>query len=409
MAQLFEYLKMAIDNIKANKGRSLLTMLGIIIGIASVIMIMSIGTGVKSDFSEELNQLAGGQVYIYANDNAEGGMSNYITREDMESIKSKIPHVKGVSPATGGYGSVMTGKGNFNIDITACTPDYQMVMNQDIARGHYFTEEDFQDGRMVGVISQTDAIAMFGTDDVIGMTIEVTLWNITKDIKIVGVKKVENGTYVTYTYDGAPISLEMPYTAMAAFDYYPEDDGFYSMYIITEGNQYSAGVAAQSVQMLEARHQNAGTGAYQVQDFNDQMKQITDMLDMITIFISLVAAISLLVGGIGVMNIMLVSVTERTREIGIRKALGARTGSIMLQFLAESAIITVIGGILGILIGVSGAGLIGMASGGMISPKTSLGTVLMATLFSTCVGIFFGLYPARKAAKLSPIEALRRE
>ncbi|MBU9726426.1 ABC transporter permease [Diplocloster modestus] len=408
MAQLLEYLKMAIDNIRSNKGRSFLTMLGIIIGIASVIAIMSIGTGVKSQFSDELNAIAGGQVYIYVNENAEGG-SSYITQEDIDAIKSKIAHVKGVSPTEGFYGSVLTGKGNFDLQITAGTADYQYVMNQELARGHYFTEEDFEDGRLVGVISQTDAIAMYGTDDVIGMTMEVTLWNITKEVTIVGVKKVENGTFVTYTYDGMPMSIEMPYTAMSAFDYYPEDTGFYSIYIVTEGNKYSSAVADEAIRMLEARHQNAGKGAYMMQDFNDQMAQINSMLDMITTFIALVAAISLLVGGIGVMNIMLVSVTERTREIGIRKALGARTGSIMLQFLAESSIITVIGGIIGILVGIGGAALIGMLSGGTIAPKTSFGTVIVATLFSTAVGLFFGIYPAKKAAKLSPIEALRRE
>lgn len=406
MAQLLEYLKMAIDNIRSNKGRSFLTMLGIIIGIASVIAIMSIGTGVKSQFSDELNAIAGGQVYIYVNENAEGG-SSYITQEDIDAIKSKIEHVKGVTPSEGFYGSVLTGKGNFDLQITSGTPDYQFVMNQDIARGHYFTQEDFEDGRLVGVISQTDAIAMFGTDDVIGMTMEVTLWNITKEVTIVGVKKVENGTFVSYTYDGMPMSIEMPYTAMSAFDYYPEDNGFYSIYIVTEGNKYSGAVADEAMRMLEARHQNAGTGAYMMQDFNDQMSQINSMLDMITTFIALVAAISLLVGGIGVMNIMLVSVTERTKEIGLKKAIGARKKVILGQFLTEAAVLTSVGGIIGVVLGIGLSKVVSKVAG---SPTAiSVPAIIGSVVFSMLIGIIFGLLPSVKAANLNPIDALRSE
>ena len=166
------------------------------------------------------------------------------------------------------------------------------------------------------------------------------------------------------------------------------------------------------MRLLEQRHQASGEDYYQIQSFQDVVSMLNDMMGMITAFISFVAGISLLVGGIGVMNIMLVSVTERTREIGIRKALGAKTSSIMLQFLAESAILTVIGGIMGILTGIAGGyGLCFLMSAGQemtITPGISVSTVLIATLFSCAVGIFFGIYPARKAAALSPIEALRR-
>ena len=189
-------------------------------------------------------------------------------------------------------------------------------------------------------------------------------------------------------------------------------DFFYSMTVLADTKVDSQIVADQIIHLLEKRHQSAGDDYFQVENFQDVMKTMNQMLGMVTAFISFVAGISLLVGGIGVMNIMLVSVTERTREIGIRKSLGAKTSSIMLQFLAEAAILTVIGGIIGILLGIAGAyGICSVISAGMgmtISPGITIPVILMATLFSCAVGVFFGIYPARKAAKLSPIEALRR-
>ena len=166
-------------------------------------------------------------------------------------------------------------------------------------------------------------------------------------------------------------------------------------------------MAADAVRLMENRHDVRGKGAIQVENFNDYLGQIDQILSYVTIFVVFVAAISLLVGGIGVMNIMLVSVTERTREIGIRKSLGARTGSILLQFLSESAIITLLGGVIGIVLGVAGAA--GVCSLIGFTARVKVSTVLGASLFSSAVGIFFGIYPARKAARLSPIEALRHE
>ena len=244
------------------------------------------------------------------------------------------------------------------------------------------------------------------------MDIEVQSSDLTKSYRIVGVStQRENGTFVTYTYEGMPVSLSIPYTA--AQDYLGDDlENFTNIYIQADKNLDSQEVSDRVVRLLEQRHQASGEDYYQIQSFQDVVSMLNDMMGMITAFISFVAGISLLVGGIGVMNIMLVSVTERTREIGIRKALGAKTSSIMLQFLAESAILTVIGGIMGILTGIAGGyGLCFLMSAGQemtITPGISVSTVLIATLFSCAVGIFFGIYPARKAAALSPIEALRR-
>ena len=207
------------------------------------------------------------------------------------------------------------------------------------------------------------------------------------------------------------VTVNVPYSSMD--DLVGGTDEFYSITVVQADKTLDSQIVAdQVVHLLEKRHQCAGEDYFHVQSFQDVLQSMNEMLGMVTAFISFVAGISLLVGGIGVMNIMLVSVTERTREIGIHKSLGAKTSSIMMQFLAEAAILTVMGGVIGIILGIlAGYGICSIMSGSMgmtITPGISPTVILAATLFSCAVGVFFGIYPAKKAAKLSPIEALRR-
>lgn len=410
MGNIIEYVKMAIQNIIANKGRSFLTMLGIIIGIASVIAIVSIGEGTKNQMNSEIDATGGGQIFIYCSDDAIKEDA-YMTAEDMEAIR-KIDGVEGVSSSFTIMGETVTGKGDFSATVTLETQDAPIVNNLALKRGTYFTEADVAEGRNVCVISDTDAKRLFGSDDVIGMDIDVQCYDLTKSFRIVGITtQKENGTFVSYTYEGMPVTLSVPYTA--AVDFVGDTaDEFTSMVVQADKKMDSQAISKEVIKTLEKRHQSAGEDYYQLQSFQDVMKMMNDMLGMVTAFISFVAGISLLVGGIGVMNIMLVSVTERTREIGIRKALGAKTSSIMMQFLAESAILTVIGGIIGIILGIAGGygicSVMSSVQGMTITPGINAATIIAATLFSCAVGIFFGIYPAKKAAALSPIEALRR-
>lgn len=409
MAQLLEYIKMALENIRANKGRSILTMLGIIIGISSVIMIISIGNGFQDQINDQLNSMAGEQVAIYVSDDGKGD-EYYITDDDMEAIREKVSNVRGVVDNWSFGGTVLSPKGNYDAIITAGNWDLEKYNRDAVVRGKYFTKEDFYNGSKVCVISQSDAVRMFGTDDVVGMTVELTISNVTQEVTIIGVteSKESESSMVSMGYMSDTIALSMPTTVLEEGYGYDLGDGSYSVIIMCQSSEDSQQVLTDSLRLLEARHQCQGQGVYMTQNAADEIDQINDILGMITAFIVLVAAISLLVGGIGVMNIMLVSVTERTREIGIRKALGARTGSILLQFLSESAIITLLGGLIGIILGLLGA--YGICSLPMLgfAPGVRITTILIATVFSSGVGIFFGIYPARKAAKMHPIDALRQ-
>lgn len=407
MAQIWEYIKIALMNIKINKGRSVLTMLGIIIGIASVIMVISIGNGVRGSINEELENMAGGQIALYTNGNVEGNDVTF-TEEDFDLIEEKVEHVKGVTCEYSFWGATAKSrKGNFDTRLSGGNEALQYRMGSEpIVKGRYFSENEADSAAMVCVINESSAKTLFGTTDVVGMSFELSLWDVSQDIRIVGIRQDTKAGLISAMSGGGYIQVEMPLGAMAA-GYGAWISDFTEMYIMADSTENITQVATDAINLLENRHHVRGENKILMQSFADVSAQYDQILSMITLFVSFVAAISLLVGGIGVMNIMLVSVTERTREIGIRKALGARTGSVLLQFLAEAGIITLLGGVIGIILGVLGAS--GVCSVAGVSAEISAGTVLAASLFSCGVGIFFGIYPARKAARLSPIEALRHE
>lgn len=403
MSQFWEYLKIALMNIRSNKGRSFLTMLGIIIGISSVIMIISVGNGIKAEVNGELNAMAGGQVAIYV-DNGRSDNPVYFTEEDFEAIAEQVDHVKGVTPSYTVYATTSTRKGSTDLYISCGTTGMEYYSSDPIVKGRYFSESDYYGAKCVCVIPESAARQLFGNTDVVGMTVEVDIYGISDEFTIVGVRQDSSASLINMM-NGNMLTMEIPLTVLESFGFYVDD--ITDFYVIGESNEYGAQIAQDSVALMERRHKVRGEGVIMVQSFNDALEQVNSVLGYITAFVVLVAAISLLVGGIGVMNIMLVSVTERTREIGIRKSLGARTASILFQFLSESAIITLLGGLIGITLGVLGAH--GICSLIGFTAQVQVSTVLGASLFSSAVGIFFGLYPARKAAKMSPIDALRHE
>ena len=409
MTQLGEYVKMALKNIWANKVRTLLTMLGIIIGISSVIMIISIGGGATELIASELGGLGKGQI--------EFGVSGYdekytLTQEELDEIE-KIDGVKAAVTQDVLDGTMRTKKDEFDVTVIALNPSGFEFEDYTYINGGPYTQQDAETGKSVCVISEKDAMKLFGSTNVVGMDMDLTVIGCDMTVTIVGVTKTENDTMLEAMLADPSVQVILPPQALSTTIGIDLSSEIYWFTILKEKDADAETVCNAVVDYLEIKHHCKGQNIYYYSSYDDIMETVNSVMDMITLFIAFVASVSLLVGGIGVMNIMLVSVTERTREIGIRKSLGAKTGSITVQFLAESAFITMIGGILGIIVGVGGAwvisAIIGMAMPQMnFAPELKVSTVLLAVTFSSVVGIFFGIYPARKAAKLSPIEALRR-
>ena len=410
MSQLYEYIKMALSNIRANKVRSFLTMLGIIIGISSVILIMSLGNGAKNVITEEMAGIGEGQIALYTSD--ETGEYT-ISREDVTALKQNIKGIKAVNADIYAQGNTQTTKGTFGVNVDGVMSGYQYFDSNGLSAGRYFTESEEESGAAFCIISENDALRLFGSTNVLGMDLEVTVWDTVVDFTIIGIQKSESDSMVSFVYEDSSVSLIIPVSLFNTI-YDMDVDSYSQVMLLAEDNANTYSIAEQATTLINRRHQcKADDEIYRVENFTDYMSIVNTVINMVTALVSMVAAISLVVGGIGVMNIMLVSVTERTREIGIRKALGAKTRSIMLQFLSESAIITMIGGVIGILVGIGGANLVAnivalVNPALSFQPEVSVSTILFTTLFSSAIGLFFGIYPAKKAAKLSPIEALRR-
>ncbi len=411
MGQFIEYVKMAISSVIQNKWRSLLTMLGIIIGITSVITIVSIGNGVKRDMLSTLE--SSDQVNITVNTSSESGIQ-MMKVDDIEALREGLEgSLDGIVVTTYGNGTTETRKGKFDLSMTFTTADYNKISyTPDMYTGAFFTEQNEQKCDNVCVIDKWAAIQLFGTQDVLGMEIEVSINNRIQTLMICGIREVSdqdiaeiNQMVELYGFE-MPITVEVPYTIADKFDGISTE--FSRATLIVNDSEEAENIASSAVKLLNNRYLGIGENLFMKEQTLDLSSAVGAMLDMVTAFIAFVAGISLMVGGIGVMNIMLVSVTERTREIGIRKALGAKTSSIIAQFLCESAIISGLGGVIGILLGAGITAFINLTNLGGLTAHLSPGAIIGATAFSCGVGIVFGIYPARKAAHMRPIDALRQ-
>lgn len=401
MGKLGEYIKSAIKQIISNGYRTLMTMLGIIVGIAAVIAVVSLGNGMTEFVQSELNGIAGNYGSISVDTSK---TSERITQDDIEYVQATVSDIYGLSPNMGTWGKITGNRGTFEVSVNGGSESMEYMSSNGIIKGRYFTRQQVESGQRVCVMLRDDAKKIFGTEEAIGMEVDLTIWGKTATYKVVGLRDSMNRMY-NFIMEGQDYfaQVEIPYTALGAdFDYYMED--FNSVILFADQSVLNTKVN-EVKEILTNRHGLRGTKAisgYSMADFSDELDKI---LGYATTFLLLVSVISLVVGGIGVMNIMLVSVTERTREIGIRKSIGAKTGAIMTQFLAEAAILTLIGGVIGIILGIILATIICTAIGFkvIVTPTSVLG----AAFFSVVIGLFFGLYPARKAAKMKPIDALR--
>lgn len=408
MGQFIEYCKIAFFNIKSNKVRAFLTMLGIIIGISSVVMIVSLGNGFRKSISGELNSAVGNYIDIM-----DVGEDVTLCKEDFDVILEKDPHVIGYCP-TGAF----RGKASFKdmkeypAVLTVCNEMYDNYSEYDIIYGRSISKEDCDGYLRNVVISKNSARQIFGYENVVGKTLEITCLGSVLDYRIVGVRDDYMDEMSGLLVGPQDLNLEIPFsTVLMQRGIDIEDLPWSEALVFVDDPENSSEVKDHAIAILEARHDCRGENRYIVLSMKEILASIESIFLLVTLLVVLVAAISLVVGGIGVMNIMLVSVTERTREIGIRKALGARTGSVLAQFLVEAASISLLGGIIGMIIGLVGAEavcmLIAKLADMQITADFNPLFICGIAAFSISIGIFFGIYPARKAAKLSPIEALR--
>ncbi len=395
--------------------RSLLTMLGIIIGVASVIAIVTVGNGGRDYIVGMIRDMGNSAIALTVNSSADD--EDYFTDADIAAIKK----LEGVQYASMQSMSMCQMSANdttgFLMGI-GCNTDMQMIMQTPLLYGRFFTEEEYIEGKNVGVIDVSSALQLFGTKDVVGEYIYCTSSDLTVSIKIVGVIDVmssmnldteEMMSSMTSMMGGMQVTscvMVMPASVTATLNG-TSQNRYDTINITAIDESQLDGIGAAAVNYVRSLHDNYEKDCYTVTNMATYIDLLDTVINVFTIFIAAVSAISLLVGGIGVMNIMLVSITERTREIGIRKALGAKTGTIMFQFLTESIILCLIGGIIGLLLGVAGAAFVSFIMNVPLTVEPS--TILLAVGFSSAIGIIFGVYPARRAAKMPPIEALRRD
>jgi putative ABC transport system permease protein len=391
---LIEGLRLALESLWVNKMRSSLTILGVVIGIAAVITVVAVGQGGQAVLMAELQKIGTNVFAIYVNwQEGEPLGEHDFTFQDIAVIKELVPEITYLAP-TYYIPSVVRGpKDKKPAQVIGTEADYAQVTNVKVVRGR-FLSQGAGTTRAVAVLDQTLAGEIFGRLDPVGK--RVTINN--RPAQVIGLTKEESGFLGIQTSKRiyVPLSFAQDISGQRVIQ---QMEGM-------AANQENIGAAmAKAIKVLERRHNTKDR--YKAISLEEQMKIAGKITGIITLIIGAVAGISLLVGGIGVMNIMLVSVTERTREIGIRLALGARRKDILKQFLIEAVVLCLAGGLLGVVIGAGGSVLVARLA--KWPPLISFGTVLIAFAFSVAIGIFFGLYPAGRAAKMNPIEALRQE
>ncbi|MDD2480952.1 MAG: ABC transporter permease [Lutispora sp.] len=400
---VMESFKSALYSVRANKMRSFLTMLGIIIGISSVITIVSIGEGGKNAIIGEFEDIGKNTVNVQVNSRTmDVKSSDYFTMKDIEMLKSMLPEVTAIVSPFSVYGKINAGKKNKEIILQATTEDYFKIKKTEILHGRLLNSGDVQSSRQVILIDEKAALELFGRTDVVGEKVSVNFWENTSSYNIVGVLKLNDSEFIQMLEGSSFYSGMIPLTVLNKMSF---NIDFSYMTAKVDASADLGQTAKKIVKLLENSHRNKGI--YYAEEGFKELDMVNSVLATFTAVIGAIAGISLVVGGIGVMNIMLVSVTERTREIGIRKALGAKKKDILFQFLTESLILCLIGGTIGLGLGVG----LGALVGSFIKVEAAVSHIILivAVAFSSAVGIFFGLYPANKAAKLDPIEALRYE
>ncbi len=408
---IFLNLKEALQSLNANRTRSLLTILGIVIGVASVIALLSIGTSAESSITGQIESIGTNVLYILrGNDDDDVTNPNVLTLRDAEALENypQTSEITFVAPMVSRVSEISYSDKSEEASISGVTPDYQYVQNLAMAEGTFITEGQLDGRSAVVVLGPQIAQNLFGrSTGAVGKTVRIGGY----PYRVIGVTEAKGGSAFnnpdTNVY--VPISTAQARLVQSSA---PDQVG-YILVSVTDADKADLAIE-QVTEVLRKTHRipPRNPDDFTILNQQDFLAVASSITGVLTIFLGGIGAISLLVGGIGIMNIMLVSVTERTREIGLRKALGARKKDILIQFLTESVLLSMMGGIIGIILGwlISlVVAKIAVESGTYLDISVTLDSVLLATLFSAAVGIFFGYYPANRAASLAPVEALRYE
>jgi putative ABC transport system permease protein len=399
-------LKVAIKSILKSRMRSLLTALGIIIGVAAVVVMVAIGDGAQIQVERQISALGSNLIVIFPGSSTSGGVRlgagsiNRFTMEDVEKIREEATDIKAVTPIVRTGGQVIGGVGNWSTQVQGVATNYLEIRDWPLASGDFFTDKDMISRAKVAVLGQTVANQLFPNEDPIGQQIRIR--NV--PFKVIGVLTAKGQSAMGSDQDDIIIA-----PATTVLDRLV--GGIYISYIMASAVSTKEIDAAQAqlTQIMRAAHHlyPGQDDDFTIRNQAEITEAATQTSKILTILLASVAGVSLIVGGIGIMNIMLVSVTERTREIGIRLSVGARTSDVLIQFLTEAIVLSLAGGLIGVLLSVGVVFILNNYSGMMAVIRPEI--IFIAVSFSGIIGIFFGFYPARKAANLNPIDALRYE
>ena len=405
---LLNIIRVAFRALQRNKMRAALTMLGIIIGVSAVVAMVSIGQGAQAAVQAQIDSIGTNLLFVSAGAQNVGGVrsgtgdsgTNTLTVEDLDAIKREVPSVAMVTPSVNTRGQLVAGNANWNTQIQGVSEQFPDVRKWAIGSGEFFSDSDVRTAGRVLVIGQTIADNLFAGGDAVGQTIRVQ----NLPFRVVGVMARKGQDQQGRDQDDIAFT---PYTTVQNKITGSQRLQVAFVSAVSADATYTA--QDQITELLRQRHK-LGTNEpndFTVRNMSDIAEAANETNSTMTILLACIAGVSLLVGGIGIMNIMLVSVTERTREIGIRMAIGARSSAVRSQFLIESVVLSLTGGVIGILLGIA----VSLAIPKMLGWPTLISSMAIvgSVIFSAAVGIFFGYYPARKAAALDPIEALRFE
>ena len=405
---LFLTFQIALRSLSRNKIRSGLTVLGIIIGIAAVIAVMAVGQGATVMIQSQISSLGENLLMVYPGSASTGGLhfgagtNATLTASDGDAILKESHYVRALTPITRTGGQLVYKEKNWFSGIQGVAPDYPKIRNWKLEKGSFFADSDVKSANRICVIGATVAENLFEDENPVGKIIRIK----NMPFRVIGVLEQKGSAAWGQDQDDVVV---VPWTTVRRVLQNSAFNDVNQLLLNIDSTSQLESAKKEITEILRQRHHLApvADNDFTINDMTELSKTVTETARLMTLLLAVIASISLLVGGIGIMNIMLVSVTERTREIGLRMAVGARGQDILLQFVVEAIVLSGIGGILGILIGSGTAELVARVYGWPV--LVSAQSILLAFIFSTAVGVFFGFYPAWRAARLNPIEALRYE